>query len=251
MTKTLRDAFAASHDGYSSDRVIADLDLNKRFIAECQIRGLSRDAAALNLELMNLRKRGGLAGLKTTKPTSIRDDDEYRFASEMAVRFLERRDRVTLDAILCDPKLAVEFDMIAEKIAPGFDSLRYRWAALKLRKSRNLSPERFSHILPSADVTVIPVKALVLDGVSKQNGLYIFFTRDSALYVGESVNLQRRLKKHMDHSDNKGLARWMWEHGTSELLIEFHVLEEGVSKAARRALERELIASRRPLFNVQ
>ncbi len=251
MSNVLRGAFTAAHRGFSSDRVIADVDLNKRFIDECRSRGLARDVASLNQDLLSLRKRSGLKGITTTRRTVFSDDDEYRFASEMAVRFLERRDQITLDAILCDPERAAEFDQVAAKIAPGFDSLRYRWAALRLRKSTNLSPEQFSHILPSVDVVVVRVADLNLNTLPVQEGLYVFFTRDTALYVGESGNLHRRLKKHMDHSDNKGLAQWMWKHGTEELHIEFHILPNDASTAARRALEKEMIQSRRPLFNVQ
>lgn len=58
-------------------------------------------------------------------------------------------------------------------------------------------------------------------------------------------------RKHLDHSDNKSLAQWLWQHGASDLHIEFHVLPEGTAARVRKALENELINSRKPTFNVQ
>src|SRR5271166_2808916 len=37
--------------------------------------------------------------------------DQYRFAAEMAGRYLERREHLSLDRILCDPELAAVFDV--------------------------------------------------------------------------------------------------------------------------------------------
>ncbi len=71
-----------------------------------------------------------------------------------------------------------------------------------------------------------------------------------ALYIGEAENLFKRLKKHLDHSDNKGLARWMWEHGMDDVQLEVQVLAAETKTIVRRALETELIRSRLPLFNV-
>lgn len=249
LDQRLRDAFEAVHEGYSADRVIADPVLNESFIEECRTRGFSDDAAHLNRRLMNLRKRSGLTGIRTTKPTSFRNDDEYRFASEMSIRFLERRDQITLDDILCDPVRAEEFDSICDRIAPGFTPLEYRWAALTLRKSRRLQPEQLAHVRPSERVEIRPVHEIEPADLPRQAGLYVFFTTDTALYAGETANLRTRMKKHLDHSDNKGLARWMWEHEGEPVYLELHYLAGDPATKVRRALERELIQSRRPLFN--
>ena len=75
--------------------------------------------------------------------------------------------------------------------------------------------------------------------------------QDQVVYIGECENLRKRLRKHLDHSDNKGLAHWLWQHGMSDLHLEFHVLPEDTTTRVRKALETELIASRQPTFNVQ
>jgi excinuclease UvrABC nuclease subunit len=87
--------------------------------------------------------------------------------------------------------------------------------------------------------------------VPSEQGLYLFHTRDSCLYVGEAENLRNRIGKHLDHSDNKGLARWIWEQGNAELFIELQILDFNTTQRVRRALEQELIRGRNPVFNIK
>ncbi len=95
-------------------------------------------------------------------------------------------------------------------------------------------------------------EGLVIEKIPLTQGLYIFTDSDSqrTLYVGETSNLRKRLSKHLEHSDNQGLARWLWEHGTGDIWVEYHELPSSTSKNARKAFECELIHSRRPEFNV-
>ena len=72
-----------------------------------------------------------------------------------------------------------------------------------------------------------------MNTVSTAAGLYIFYVSSQTLYVGEASNLRVRIKKHFDHSDNKGLARWMWDYGTEDIFLELHVLEDQVSTRTR------------------
>jgi hypothetical protein len=71
------------------------------------------------------------------------------------------------------------------------------------------------------------------------------------LYVGETSNLRSRIKKHLDHSDNRELARWLWINTAAELRLEIQVLTPKTPTRVRRALEAELIASRGPIYNVK
>ncbi|SFJ69527.1 GIY-YIG nuclease family protein [Planctomicrobium piriforme] len=245
-------AFAGCYDGFSVDRIVFDPDLNPRFIEECRKLGLAEPPEVLNWNLLNLRKRGLLAAYPVAKRTSFRNEDQYRFAAEIAARFLERQQGISLDRLLCNPVLALEFDRLAERIAPGFLPLQYRWAALNLRKSKKLRPEL------AARVAAEPVQASCwriqdfrLEQVAATQGLYLLYDSKQLLYVGESDNLRSRLKKHLDHSDNKGFARWLWEFGSEGLNIEVHVLAPQTAAKVRKALELELIRSRKPVFNIQ
>lgn len=249
MRETVRVAFLAVRDGNSPDVVIADPQFNQAFLRECQSRGLSDPAPVLNQCLLNLRKTGDLRGVKSKRVT-VRNQDEFRFASEIAIRFLERRDQRTLDQILCDPDRAAEFDRIASEIAPGYSPFAYRWSALGLRKKRKLRPELLSKVIPSEAVITGRAQDLNQDDIPTQPGLYLFIQPGSVLYVGECQNLRKRIRKHLDHSDSKGLAHWLWQRGMTDLHVEYHVLPAGVAARARKALEAELIISRRPLFNV-
>jgi hypothetical protein len=250
MKAVVRDAFLAVRvDCCSPDVVIADPDLNERYLQECHVRGLAQMPAELNHCLLNLRKNSDLKGIKS-KRVVLRNQEEYRFASEIAVRFLERRHRLSLDQILCDPARAAELAVIAAQLAPGFTPFQYRWAALNLRKKKKLRPELLSKVVQADAVITARVVDLKTDKLPARAGLYLFIEPGRVLYVGECKNLQKRISKHLDHSDNKGLAHWFWEHGTTELHLEYHVLPLGITSRSRKALEAELIRSRRPFFNV-
>ncbi|MBS0209303.1 MAG: GIY-YIG nuclease family protein [Planctomycetes bacterium] len=250
MKDKLRLAFEKASLGYSPDRVVADPDLRKTFLAECRALGLTGTEATLLRSLLNLRKQGGLRGRKSRR-TSLPDEDHYRFAAEMAARFIERRDGISLDAIICDPELAADFDCVANRLSPGYSSLQYRWAALNLRKRRSLKPELLSRVVKADAVSRFDFATIDLNRVSTRAGLYVFLTADRCLYVGEAENLQNRIRKHLDHSDNKGFARWLWEQETPNLVLETHVLPNAVPTRIRRALESEMIESRNPVFNVK
>jgi site-specific DNA-methyltransferase (adenine-specific) len=250
VNERIRAAFEADRQNESVDRVIADPALNARFLEKCRELGITASPATINRGLLNLRKAGLLRGLKS-RAAALGDDDGYRFAAEMAVRFIERRDGLTLDAVLCDPELAAEFDRLASSISPGFSPLEYRWAALNLRKAKSLKPEILARVAQPERLLTNAVKDWQLHAIPSAQGLYLFFTRSECLYVGEAENLRNRLGKHLDHSDNKGLARWMWDQGTDVLFLELQLLAADTTQRVRRALELELIRSRRPLFNVQ
>ena len=101
MTQGVCIAFRAIARGFSTDRVVADPELNQQFLGECRKRALTAPDEDLNRSLLNARKASHLSDYKTTKMTSFSDLDDYEFASEMAIRFLERREQTTLDQVLC------------------------------------------------------------------------------------------------------------------------------------------------------
>jgi hypothetical protein len=250
MKDQIVEAFRHASQGFSPDRVVADPDLNREYLSECSRMGLGSDAATLNRSLLNLRKRGGLRGVGSRR-TILRDQPDYRFAAEIAARFLERANEITLDQIICDPDYAERFDEIAKTIVPGGNSFEYRWAALNLRKQQRLKPELLARVARPSSLLRFKVGGLSLDVVPQNPGLYLFYSDQATLYVGECENLQNRIRKHLDHSDNKELARWLWEFGDGSLHLELQVLDKSITQRVRRALEVELIRSRLPVFNVR
>ena len=174
MKSKLIAAFDATCQGFSPDRVVADPDLNANFVAEALRLGLTDAAANLNRNLLNLRKRGLLPGRKS-KRTSFHDEENYRFAAEMAVRFLERRDGISLDSIICDPERAAEFDSFAARLAPGFSPLQYRWAALNLRKTSRLKPELLARVSPPISIATYSINGLDLALRARSTGAIPLF----------------------------------------------------------------------------
>jgi predicted GIY-YIG superfamily endonuclease len=250
MKDAIVEAFHHASQGFSPDRVVADPELNRAYLSECDRLGLGRDAATLNRSLLNLRKRGALRGLASRR-TILKDQPDYRFAAEIAARFLERENEITLDQIICDPRHAERFDEIAQAIVPGGKSFEYRWAALNLRKQQRLKPEVLARVARPSRVLRFKVEELSLDAVPRSAGLYLFYSNQATLYIGECDNLQNRIRKHLDHSDNKELARWLWQFGEASLHLELQILDKSVTQRTRRALEVELIRSRLPVFNVR
>jgi predicted GIY-YIG superfamily endonuclease len=243
-------AFHLASQGFSPDRVVADPDLNCIYLSECGRLGLGSDAATLNRLLLNLRKRGALRGVASRR-TILKDQSDFRFAAEIAARFLERKYKITLDQIICDPEFAEQFDALTKTIVPGGKPFEYRWAALNLRKQRRLKPEVLARVAQPSEVLQFKVNGLSLTSVPNRPGLYLFYSNQATLYVGEAENLQNRIRKHLDHSDNKALARWLWEFGDASLHLELQVLEKSITQRIRRALETELIRSRMPVFNIR
>ena len=248
--ETIIQCFQSVRGDFSADRVVVDLDLNEKFIRACHGAGLLEAATDLNRELLNIRKRGHLPRTGRCTATFFPNEEDYRFAAEIAARVLQRRDGLALDTIFCDPSLCRQLDELAMQIAPGFSPLQYRWAALNLRKAKKLSPEILGRVIQSETVLSFRVDGLSPEVIPTNQGLYVFYDPPQTLYVGEASNLRSRLKKHLDHSDNRGLARWLWEHGIATALVEIHVLPRETPTTHRRALETELIRSRNPLFNV-
>lgn len=250
MKDEILQAFHHARQGFSPDRVVADPELNRTYLRECDRLGLGSDAAKLNQSLLNLRKRGALRGLSSRR-TLLKDQPGYRFAAEMAARFLERAHEITVDQMICDPQFAEQFDEIARTIVPGGTPLDYRWAALNLRKQQQLKPEVLARVARPEKVLRLQVAGLSLGTVPQGSGLYLFYSSQATLYVGEADNLQNRIRTHLDHSDNKMLARWLWEFGDASLHLELQVLDKSITQRIRRALELELIRSRQPLFNIR
>ncbi len=219
MTEQVLQAFLRTREGSSADAVIADPVLNAQFIAACRTLGAEGTDFELNHCLYNLRKNRSLEGYPTTRRVRVTQRDEYAFAAEIAARFLERRNNTTLDRIICDPALVREFDRLTQELAPGFTPFDYRFAALSLRKKRGLRPELVGHVLQAMQTESFRVINLDVNTIPRSQGVYLFYyTGGGYLYVGEAQNLRSRIRKHLDHSDRRELARWLWENGLAARL---------------------------------
>ena len=188
---SLIQAFGEVREGYSVDRVIADTQLNRKFLRRCRELGLSGTDYDLNWALMNERKRGNLSHLPKTKRYTVRELDEFEYASELAVRFLQNKKSVSLDRIICDPELAEEFDEYAAKLSPGFSALQYRWGAFGLRKAGRLGNNQKKLDKRLDWEHIGRVSSLRLKKIPEIGGLYLFSSEQQRVFIGQTDNLHR------------------------------------------------------------
>lgn len=200
------EAYLATHNGFSADRVVVDPELNQEFVDVCKRLSLVGDARTWNTLLFRLRKAGKLAQVPATNRTDVSWEacDDFMYASEIAWQsMLNENAAASLDEILCDPALAAELDRRAALLAPGHTSLEYRWAALKLRKEAKFARGRAAVLRPPTAIDPpAPLKDIVNGSLAVQSGLYIL-SDDSQqeFYVGETLNLNRQLSQFSDRSE--------------------------------------------------
>lgn len=248
-------AFSQTHEGWSSDEVILNDRLNDAFIRACQHALPNADPAKLNWRLLNLRKAGKLSA-RSTKSNRSSVNDVVHIA-EMAARTIVDRQSISTDRMMTDPNLRAEFDSIARSIAPDVDLYRVRKAAFQLRKTRRLRPELIARIADWGRVITTHSTQQILDHpelIAPHPGIYIFRDQTGYLYIGQSDNLRERMKSHLDQSHNPSLARYLGTKDLKGITVEVHAFapdSRARETMIRRAYESELIASRKPRFNIQ
>ena len=247
-------SFSQVHRGYSVDRVVADPVFNEDFQLACDRNQVEGTAAERNRFLFRLRKSGRLkrVGIETTARTQVSWDDleQYIFASEIAWRRIsDDYGDMSLDDILCDPRIATQFDEIAGQFAPGFRPVDYRWGAIKLRKEgRNARQRAENHqrrLKIKKFTRGIPLSELDLSRVPTSAGVYgIALSGGEFLFAGETHGLAHRLKAHFESEQSR--QRWLREH--RDLDIFFHDLETVADyRLARQSL---LLKWHQPKWNM-
>lgn len=246
-------AFLEVRDRYSADKVIADLELDRKFLRRCRELGLAGTDYELNWKLMNARKASKLSGLsdliKTRSYSVGKVIDEFEYASELAVRYMQQSKNVSLDHIICDPELAEEFDTYAARLAPDFSSLQYRWAAFGLRKAGRLGAkaDRIGDV-PELEI-LGRASSLRLGRVPEIGGLYLFSSEDERVFLGQTDNLRHRMERHMEVSTSRGLPDWLWNTKKKPLKISIAELP-GVTRSVRWTIEVLLVKRWKPLLNL-
>lgn len=245
------EAFTEICEGYATDAVIVHPDLNAKFIAACRKKGLEQGEFELNLTLMRTRKmsskekeRHGIVLPSATKRLQFSDYDEFAFASEIAVRVLQRTEGITLDRILCDPKLRQEFDALAKKLVSGLPEVKLRCAALNLRKTHRLRPIDSS--MPEYTLeSVGPVKMIDLSQVPETSGMYAFFDSNRPIFAGETEQLRHRVERHLD----AGLPSWL--DALTDESFHLKISNAPTNRGLRLSWLQDFINRERPLLNYQ
>ena len=245
----LVEAFTQIHDGFSSERIVLDPDYNARFLERCHDLGLTQNDYVLNLLLYSIPKTGKGMLPPSTKRTEFRDYDSYAFASEIAVRLLQRADGISLDRILCNPSLRQRFDEAAQRLAPEQPALKLRWAALNLRKTHRLRPGDAR--LPLFELeSATPIGQVKLDRIPADPGTYAFYDEQRPIFAGETANLRKRVEHHLEHSARQGLPTWLGILSEKGLILKYAVVP-GQKQEVRLAWLRQFINRERPILNYQ
>ena len=251
----VEESFAEVHNGYSSDEVLLDDALNKKFVAECRKRLPEFSTTEFNWTLINLRKAGKLSHIKTTKRKQSKTEP-YRFLAEIVARSVLDQEQVSIDRVFSDPMMREQFDNLAVSIQANADLYLVRKAAFRLRKSRKLQPELITRIADwGREISTFSIAQIRQDPkkVPANPGIYIFHNASGYLYIGQSENLRERLAEHLDSSSNVKLAGCLDAPKSTRLFVEVHAFPNN-SRAnevkIRRAYESELIRSRKPKFNI-
>jgi hypothetical protein len=77
-------AYLEVRDGFSTDRVIADPELDARFLHRCRELGVAGTDYDLNWQLMRARKASVLTDMPKTKKYTLRQIDDFEYASEIS-----------------------------------------------------------------------------------------------------------------------------------------------------------------------
>jgi len=257
LKTVVSEAFVATHQGFSSDEVILQTELNKSFITACHDRLPDTDTAEFNWTLINLRKAGKLPAITSRRKKNSNASPEARHIGEICARVVMDRNGVSIDRVMTHPKLREQFDSSARKMSAGVDLYQARKAAFRLRKTRKLKPELITRIADwGREVTEYRADQLAKDTevLPESPGIYLFRDASGYLYIGEAINLRKRLAQHLDESDRKALGNYLVEQGSEGIIVEVHTFAKGArikEIGVRRAYESELIRSREPRFNVR
>lgn len=244
--KAIVSAFKTVRDGFSSDRVLADPVLDRKFIKTCRALGLDDTVFRLNMALVGMRKHNKLRVGKSRRAI-VPDQWRYCVASEIAARVMYYRYGVSVDTVLSHPTLVKEFDDLAAAITPGFASFQYRWAALNMRKK-------------GASIKVSNQQLLRLNWSSKkgfdtlsrfpsEEGVYSLGENGTCLFVAgteniqESVISQRRLVGVSLFPDD------LWRPDPRRLFWRYVRMPNSLS-GFRYGIVHALVAAWQPVFNI-
>ncbi|MBI3839832.1 MAG: hypothetical protein HY288_18065, partial [Planctomycetia bacterium] len=246
MHEGLLEAFRRTYDGFSLDRIVADPDMNRNLADTCRTLGLPGEPRTWNWTLFGMRKAGLLVDLTAVRRTEFRweDCENYLFASEIAWRQMIDSGCESIDSILCDPFVALSFDEIARRWAPGYEPLQYRWAALKLRKSAKLVRSRAELLTGARFSREMPLDKNGVRKFPEHPGVYVVATSSDRepLYAGEASNLRQRLQYQFGTT-----TRPMWKAWES---LTARYFSTSCPYTDRRAYQHRLVARHRPKLNL-
>jgi hypothetical protein len=245
--KGVKRAFMLVRDGFSPDRVIADPELDRKFLKACRDNGIDDSAFHLNLTLLSLRKNNKLVGVGRSRRATVPDQWRYSVASEVAARAMYYRYGLSVDSTLCHPVLVKEFDRLAEEIAPGFTPFEYRWAALNIRK-------KGSAATASRDVVQNlqwsrAVRFDVSARLPTEKGIFVLHEGDTHLFVAGTENIRESIVTQQRITRVSFFDPDLWHPDPSRLHWKYVAMPDTVV-SDRYEVVNSLVGEWRPVFNI-
>jgi hypothetical protein len=182
--------------------------------------------------------------------------DRYLFASEVALRILQDKEyfenhrNISLDRVLCDPKLGTQFISLAQRITPGFRPVDYRWGAFRIRKACNRSVYAKGIRRPTFHIlgTQSHIRPSIID---KDAGFFWMKYHDTNLFIGHTENLRRQIDTILAMKFDSFLPRIGIFESLDSKAIEFAIAPfRGVSPSNREPFKTGLVRSEGPRMNV-
>jgi hypothetical protein len=254
-------AFETTREGFELDRVLVDPRLRKELVDECRRRGVIAPERDIFKRLQGFRKNDS-AGVefKPTKRRANIDVEGVFYAAELAFRQLNFVSSASVDAVITDPSVGAEFDEVCAALAPHGTSMQFRWAALKLRKTRCLSKEKVDALLDIRPSLIemklterISLADFRVDRVPEERGVFSFTEQDGEpqyLYVGSARSLRDSVAPFEDATPFKLAGGEFWKPNLDRITLSYGIMKNSWLGASPRELGLRLIRSRHPLFNV-
>jgi hypothetical protein len=243
--KAVTRAFVMTRRSFSSDRVLADPEINADFIKACHDLGIDDSIFHLNLALIGLRKHNKLKmkSVKSVVPNVWR----VAVASEMAARAMFYRRGASVDTTLAHPELVKEFDGIAASITPGFSSLQYRWAALNVRKkgANAKIPPKLIQELEWSD----RVRFDAFGRVPAEEGVYTLLEQDTCLFVAGTEDLRESIQGQQTIAHAQLFETELWQPNPQRMAWQYVQLPDS-SSDQRFGIVRSLVGQWEPIFNI-
>ncbi|MCO8125039.1 site-specific DNA-methyltransferase [Stieleria sp. TO1_6] len=198
----VQQAFADAATKHSAESLLFDPIRNAIFVRHCKDAKLTGDARTWNEFLLELSRSGKLQGEAKSKKLSLAKIEPVSAAAEIAFQLLSVDYGLDLEAILCTPDTAAEFDTVAELFGGDHSAIDYRAAIWHLRrmvtdgKITQKVKKRLAGFLDDATPPAHSIDTLLADDPGDaQAGVYAISDQESVLYVGQSDDIIDRLRQ--------------------------------------------------------
>jgi hypothetical protein len=209
-------AYLDVRDNQSLEYMLVESARNLQFVQRCWQLGALGGPEQFNWLLLNARKSSRLRGVPRPQYFTLPKArfEELSFASELALRyiqdrsFLEQQRRVSLDRLLCSPKLSTNYDALVRRLIPGAKSVEARWTAMTLRKVRKR--------IRTCDCPTFDDRGRMDDirvsGLPQSSGIFWLHSDYCSVFVGVAANLRRQVDQVLSTAGPSVVPEWFEPH---------------------------------------